>query len=178
MLLVRVSVRPSSINGLGVFAEEPIARGTGVWRFTPGFDLELDPSVLDLQPPLQRARLLHYGYVDARLGKYVLCCDDARFLNHSAQPSLIQDLSTERHGVDRAARDIAVGEELTVDYVRTTCVRQRRRLSLRCTRLATAAFGGFRERVNSNVGRLGWLCYSSRSSSSCCALVRARRRAM
>lgn len=116
MLLVRVTVRPSLIHGLAVFADQPIARGTAVWRFSPGFDLALDPSVLDGVCSLQRQRLLHYGYIDARLGQYVLCCDDARFLNHSPQPTLSQDLSSEPHGIDRAARDIAVGEELTVDY--------------------------------------------------------------
>jgi uncharacterized protein len=116
MPLVRVTVAPSAIHGLGVFAAEPIAAGTVVWRFTPGFDPEFDPGVLENQPRLLRETLLHYGYVDKRLGTYVLCCDDARFLNHAAKPTLVQDLSSERHGVDRAARDIAVGEELTVDY--------------------------------------------------------------
>ena len=116
MLLVPVSVRASAIHGLGVFAAEPIARGTLVWRFTPGFDLELDPAMVEKLPPLQRESLLHYGYIDKRLGRFVLCCDDARFLNHAADPSLIHDPSAGRHGVDRAARDIAAGEELTVDY--------------------------------------------------------------
>lgn len=116
MLHVRVTVRPSPIHGFGVFADEPIAAGTVVWSFTPDFDLETDPSAMDGLPELLRDRLLHYGYVDKRLHRFVLCCDDARFLNHSATPSLITDLSAERHGVDRAARDIAVGEELTVDY--------------------------------------------------------------
>ena len=74
MLLVRVTVSPSAIHGLGVFAAEPIAAGTAVWRFTPGFDLELDPEILGTRTPLQRERLLHYGYVDQRLGVYVLCC--------------------------------------------------------------------------------------------------------
>ncbi|MEZ4703494.1 MAG: SET domain-containing protein [Rhodothermales bacterium] len=72
--------------------------GTAVWRFTPGFDLEVEPEA-----------------IDARLNNYVLCCDEARFLNHASEPNLVQDLTEGGHGVDRAARDIAVGEELTVD---------------------------------------------------------------
>lgn len=116
MLLVPVRVDRSGIHGLGVFAVGPIATGTPVWRFTPGFDLDLDPAVLDAQPPLFRARLLHYGYIDPRLGRYILCCDDARFLNHSDQPNLCADFTGERYGVDIAVRDIAAGEELTVDY--------------------------------------------------------------
>lgn len=116
MFLVRVTLGPSAIHGLGVFAAEPIARGTAVWRFTPRFDLEVEPEAIDALPDLQRERLLHYGYIDARLNKYVLCCDEARFLNHASEPNLVQDLTEGGHGVDRAARDIAVGEELTVDY--------------------------------------------------------------
>jgi hypothetical protein len=51
-----------------------------------------------------------------KLTRYGLCCDDARFLNHSAAPNLETDYSSESHGIDRAARDIAQGEELTVNY--------------------------------------------------------------
>ena len=116
MFLVRVTIGRSTVHGLGVFAAEPIARGTAVWRFTPRFDLEVEPEAIDALPDLQRERLLHYGYIDARLNKYVLCCDEARFLNHASEPNLVQDLTEGGHGVDRAARDIAVGEELTVDY--------------------------------------------------------------
>lgn len=113
---MRVMVGPSEIHGLGVFAGKPIAKGTAVWRFSPGFDLEAESAVLEALLAVQRERLMHYGYVDERLKKFVLCCDDARFLNHSDQPTLVQDLAEGGHGIDRAARDIAVGEELTVDY--------------------------------------------------------------
>lgn len=116
MLQVRVTVGPSSIHGLGVFAAEPITMGTVVWRFTPGFDLEATPESVDALPQLLQERLMHYGYVDKKLNRYVLCCDDARFLNHSASPNLRTDYTEEDHGIDRAARYIARGEELTVDY--------------------------------------------------------------
>lgn len=116
MLLVAVTLAPSPIHGLGVFAAEPITRGQAVWRFTPGFDLDLDPRALDVLTDLQRTRLLYYGYIDLRLKRFILCCDEARFLNHSPVPTLAGDRSADRHGVDRATRDLAVGDELTVDY--------------------------------------------------------------
>jgi len=99
-----------------VFALEPIRSGAEVWRFTRGFDLELDPALVDAQPPHFREWLQVYGYLDPRLKRYFLCCDDARFLNHSATPNLRPDFAREPHGVDLALRDIAAGEELTVDY--------------------------------------------------------------
>jgi hypothetical protein len=116
MLLVRVRVDRSPIHGLGVFAVEPIPAGTQVWRFTPGFDLDVDPDLARSQPDPLYERLINYGYIDPRLGRYILCCDDARFLNHSDAPNLRPDFTLDRYGVDIAARDIAAGEELTVDY--------------------------------------------------------------
>ncbi len=116
MLLVRTLVDKSQIHGLGLFAAERIDEGTPVWRFTPGLDLDLDPSALEIQPALARERLAHYGYIDIRLNRYILCCDDARFINHSETPNLRSDFSLEPHGVDIATRDIMAGEELTIDY--------------------------------------------------------------
>lgn len=116
MLLVPVIVKPSSIHGNGVFAVEAIPIRTPVWCFTPGFDLDLDPSLLEAQPPHFRERMLHYGYLDPRLKRYILCCDDARFINHSDAPNLAVDYSADRYGLDYAARDIEAGEELTIDY--------------------------------------------------------------
>lgn len=124
MLLVPVQLAPSPVHGLGVFAAIPIPRGTPVWRFTPGFDLDLDPSLLDTLTADQRAVMLHFGYIDSRLRRFILCADNTRFMNHSSSPNLAPDFSLEPHGVDIAVRDIAMGEELTVNYALvdgTTC---------------------------------------------------------
>jgi hypothetical protein len=76
----------------------------------------LDPAVVEGQDEIFRGRLLHYGYIDSRLSRFILCCDDARFINHSATPNLISDRGHDPYGVDLAARDIEAGEELTIDY--------------------------------------------------------------
>jgi uncharacterized protein len=116
VLLVRVRLDRSPIHGLGVFAADAITGGTAVWRFTAGFDLDLDPGLLEVQPTHFREWLMNCGYIDRRLGRFILCCDDARFLNHSNTPNLRPDYARDRYGEDVAARDIAAGEELTVDY--------------------------------------------------------------
>lgn len=56
--------------------------------------------------------MLKYAYLDKELGRYVLCFDDMRFINHSSHNPNIA--STPRHDV--AARDIHEGEELFCDY--------------------------------------------------------------
>lgn len=116
MLLVPTQLAASPLHGFGLFALHRIARGTPVWRFTPGFDLDLDPAIVQLQPPLFRQTLLHYGYIDPRLNRFILCCDNARFINHSQTPNLTPDFSASPHGVDIALRDIEPGEEITIDY--------------------------------------------------------------
>jgi len=126
MLLVRTRIGPSAIHGTGLFAVDPIARGTAVWRFTPGFDLDLDPVLIDAQPQHTREMLQHYGYVDPRRNRYVLCCDDARFINHSDTPNLRPQFGEDPHGVDVAIRDIDANEEITIDYQQIEGVRSKK----------------------------------------------------
>ena len=116
MLLIPVHIAESAIHGFGVFASKPIEKGTLIWRFTPGFDLDIDPRVLEEQSPDFREVLLHYGYIDPRLNRFILCCDDARFINHSDVPNVISNYEMDRYGIDFAVRDIDQGEEITVDY--------------------------------------------------------------
>jgi SET domain-containing protein len=116
MLLVPVKVNRSSIHGIGIFALRAIEADTCIWGFTPGFDLDIDPIALELQPAHFRESMFHYGYIDPRRHRFILCCDDYRFINHSDTPNVRVDLRKELYGVDFAAGDIQAGEELTVDY--------------------------------------------------------------
>ncbi|MCB1496704.1 MAG: SET domain-containing protein, partial [Bauldia sp.] len=54
-----------------------------------------------------------YGYQPADAPVFVLCGDNARFMNHSSKPNAddIGDLTI-------ACRDIAKGEEITCDYAK------------------------------------------------------------
>ncbi|HKY61054.1 MAG TPA: SET domain-containing protein-lysine N-methyltransferase [Gemmatimonadota bacterium] len=116
MLRVATHLRSSSIHGIGVFAAERIPAGAEVWRFSPGFDLDLEPSVVDHLPRHLKDWFAHFGYVDFHLDRLVVCLDNARFINHSPVPNLRSDYSADRYGPDYAVRDIEAGEELTADY--------------------------------------------------------------
>ncbi|MGH7563981.1 MAG: SET domain-containing protein [Gemmatimonadota bacterium] len=116
MLRVPTILERSPIHGIGVFAAERIPKGTEVWRFSPGFDLDLDPSMVEGFPKHTREWFAHFGYVDFHLDRLIVCLDNARFINHSADPNLESDYGRDRYGPDYAARDIAAGEELTADY--------------------------------------------------------------
>ncbi len=117
MLLVRTSKHNSTIHGIGLFADQFIPRGTPTWRFTPGVDQALHPAQLGRIPDAARSQFLTYAYLDIQTGLYVLCADDARFMNHSPEPNIVSDYEEDPvFGVDVAARDIQQGEELTCDY--------------------------------------------------------------
>jgi SET domain-containing protein len=117
MLLIQTNLRPSPIEGLGLFAARPIPKGTITWAFDPRFDLLFDAEEVERLPALQRDLMLRHGYLSIQLHKYVLCADDARFWNHSATPNNAQILRPgDVEPANVALRDIAAGEELTVDY--------------------------------------------------------------
>ena len=110
MFLVPTVLRPSPIHGVGVCAAEPVAAGTRLWEFTDGVDWRIEPEDLAAFPEPYQTRLRAWCYLD-REGRYVLCGDTAKFMNHSDDPNCEE---TPLHTI--AACDIAAGEELTCDY--------------------------------------------------------------
>jgi len=115
-ILELVKINRSLIHGIVIFGSQAIKANTRIWTCTPGFDLDLDPNALEQHPAHFRETMLHYGYIDPRRRRFILCCDDCRFINHSDTPNVRVDLERELYGVDFAAREIQAGEELTVDY--------------------------------------------------------------
>lgn len=112
MMLVPSRLGPSPLEGLGLFAVEPIPFGQPVWRLDPDLDRLLPPAALTTLPPVQQQFLQRYAYFDPQLGALILCGDDARFMNHSSNPNV----SSVRDGLCTALRPIAAGEELTCNY--------------------------------------------------------------
>ena len=111
MLLVNARVGISKIHGFGLIAQEFIPKGTVTWKLVPGFDCLFSEEELKSFPPSVQAQVHHYGHYDSERNRYVLCSDDARFTNHSDEPT---ELSCGDYSV--AARDIQPGEEITCDY--------------------------------------------------------------
>lgn len=114
MLLVKTKLAPSAIQGIGLFADEFIPKGTLVQKFIPNIDLEIPEEVIRSISSVAQDTLKHFCYKHLETGHYILCADNTRFLNHSEEPNLEDGGSTEE--VDFAARDIQKGEELTVNY--------------------------------------------------------------
>lgn len=119
MLLVKTTIGPSKIHGIGLFAAEFIPKGTPTWRFKPGLDVVISREELDALPEQARAAFKNYCYKSNRTGRYILPFDDARYFNHSENANCIEEpsLMDEGEAGDVAAHDIQVGEELTNNYL-------------------------------------------------------------
>ena len=115
MFIVRTSLRPSSIQGLGCFAEEPIKQGQVVWQFDPRLDLRIPLSEFSDFPQAIQEHFLVYTYVEIHNGQEVMvyCADLSKHVNHADVPNLFDSPDNLQ---EIAVRDIEIGEELTCNY--------------------------------------------------------------
>jgi SET domain-containing protein len=120
MLLVKTRVAPSTVDGLGLFADQFIPKGTRIWQYDERVDSRFDDSRLAGLSEAEQEALLKHAYVNPRTLLYVFCGDDARYLNHSDSPNT-EDIGYDEglvngEGITVAARDIHPGEEILCDY--------------------------------------------------------------
>jgi uncharacterized protein len=97
-------------KGYGVVATKRIPKGTITWaldRLDQSFDWE-DIQKLD---KTHRDLLDKYTFRDHQ-GKFILCWDLAKYVNHS----YVSNCLTTAYDFELAVRDIEEGEELTDDY--------------------------------------------------------------
>jgi hypothetical protein len=90
MFLVRTSLRPSHIQGLDCFAEEPIRKGQVVWQFDPRLDIRISLSELSSFPAAIQEHFRIYTYVEEFEGREIMvyCADYSKHVNHSDLPNL------------------------------------------------------------------------------------------
>jgi len=107
-------IRPSPIQGLGVFATEHIPAGTRLIEYTGE---RLTPAEADARYPDDDSR--HHTFlfaidddivIDAAVGG-----NEARFINHSCDPNCDAVIEDERIWIE-TIRDVEPGEELAYDY--------------------------------------------------------------
>lgn len=118
MMMVETELRPSPIHGLGVFLLRAVRRGDLIWQFDARIDRVYTADEVATLPEHVRQFLHVYSTWHEPTGLWVLCGDNGRHFNHSETPSTVSEGIS--FGVDRAARDLDTGEELTSDY-RTIC---------------------------------------------------------
>jgi SET domain-containing protein len=113
MMLVPTYVAASDVEGVGVFAERPIKKGTLIWRYDPSFDRLVPSSWLEEQTPMMQEFLTKYAYpAHDQPEMLVIEIDNGRFMNHSLTPNT--DFTRIVEGY--ATRNIKAGEELICNY--------------------------------------------------------------
>ena len=110
MMKVTTELKQSKVHGIGRFATEDIPKGTVVWELDEPYDLVITTEEYYQLPKNLRRYFAFYTYEEEE-GKLVFCSDNAKYINHSKKPNVID---YQRHSV--AARDIKRGEELVCDY--------------------------------------------------------------
>jgi hypothetical protein len=96
--------------GHGVFATRLIPKGTITW-VRDRLDQAFTPAAVEQLPAVYHDIVLKYSFIDGH-GRFVLCWDHARFVNHSCNPTC----RSAGYDFELAVRDIVPGEELTDDY--------------------------------------------------------------
>ncbi|MDQ3807637.1 MAG: hypothetical protein M3298_05665 [Thermoproteota archaeon] len=111
MLAKLFEVKNAGDKGKGLFAKEPIPKGTIV-----SFECQdcIRMSKDDFESILtnkEKSLILKYGYRKAD-GSYLLPCDEIIYLNHSCSANILDS----GRGFDIVVKDISKGEEATYDY--------------------------------------------------------------
>jgi hypothetical protein len=96
--------------GYGVVATEFIPAGTITWVLDK-LDREFTPAEMGSLEPLYQSILDTYTFRDNK-GRFILCWDNARYVNHSFNSNCL----TTAYDFEVAVRDIHIGEQLTDDY--------------------------------------------------------------
>jgi len=119
---VRISVRPSSnpALGLGVFAEERIAKDELIWKLIRGVNVasyageeEVKRHLATLPSREARVEWLSHVYCDSGVVNEIL--DEGKMWNHSETPNTYSGVNGDFEST-YAKVDIEQGEELLDDY--------------------------------------------------------------
>ena len=110
MLYVKTYLDKSSIQGIGVFADEFIPKDTLVWAMHD-LDMMIEKQYFNALPEIAQEFIKIHGDWDIQLQKITMSFDNDKFMNHSFTPNI--RFVNQRTFADR---DIQKGEEMTINY--------------------------------------------------------------
>jgi len=117
MLYVHTKISQSPIEGIGLFADEFIPKGTIIWKFTPGFDVKFTADEIKNFPEKIQSYMDRYAWLSKKSDKYCFSSDNGKYFNHSRTPnSLSAYYDDEEEVVTKAIQDIHPGDEITDNY--------------------------------------------------------------
>jgi SET domain-containing protein len=114
MMMVDTELRPSPIQGIGVFLLEDVRKGQLIWRYDSRIDRIYGEAELSSLPERAQRFIRVYSTLHEGTKLRLLCGDNGRHFNHSPAPNTTSLGVT--FGDDIAAADLGRGTELTSDY--------------------------------------------------------------
>lgn len=115
MIHIKYKLDKSGHHGLGVFADEDIAKGAVIYTPSPHLDVDLTQGEFDSLDEKEKEEVRYWGFFERATQKWHVDFGVTHFINHSYEGTVTQDPAyAESHLI--AARDIKKGEELTQDY--------------------------------------------------------------
>lgn len=124
MLIVETYIDFSEGKGIGLFSNVKIEKGSIYWVRNEIFDKIISQANLDSLNPLASDYIKTFGVLET-FENWYLCCDNARFTNHSKNPNTLNHF--DKNGLMQyctVLKNIEVGEEILCDYTKTclTCI--------------------------------------------------------
>lgn len=112
MLTIKTYISKSKIPnaGLGLFCAESVNKGDIVWKNDNCSEIVYSESQWNRLPDGFKDNITIYAYKCK--GKYRLNLDNARHMNHSDNPTAIENT----FGDNIASEDLKAGDEITCDY--------------------------------------------------------------
>jgi len=116
MIYVKYKLDKSVHHGVGLFADQDIAKGSVIFTASPMLDVDLTQEEFDSLSDLEKQEVKWWGFFDEPSQKWHVDFDVSRFINHSYDATVTQHPDhAEAYLV--ASRDIKAGEELTQNYL-------------------------------------------------------------
>ncbi len=112
MILIKHSVKPSSIGGLGLFAAQKIEKDDIIWKNNTDSEWIITEMEKNKLSAYMQNVFEYHGYFDKIQLKWKLPLDNARYMNHSSTPNTYID----SEGNSRASFEIDIDQEMTCDY--------------------------------------------------------------
>ena len=112
-MLVKTKLIQTNFKGIGLFADEFIVKNQVIYKDDVNFDRIITQAEVQRMPALLRDFVKQNAGFSQKREEYYLCCDNARFWNHSNSPNT-KYLAHE--GIVISLINIRKGEELTADY--------------------------------------------------------------
>lgn len=116
MIHIKYALKTSDLHGIGLFTDEPLKKGQLVYTASPDLDLNITQEQFDSLDQKEKDEILWWGFFDEPSQKWHVDFDVSKFINHAKDATVTQDDSHDDAYLV-AARDIAVGEEITQNYL-------------------------------------------------------------